>query len=210
MYNMILVSGVLHNDFGPLLLLSVSYLFLQSFHLHLSLVGLLRIASDLFSSSLLFSSVDLSVECSILITIAFHPINTFWFIFKAHPVTYFNSIFPLYRVLTLPLFVDDLKSDDIITLPPVSARSVICSSWECGSAAWSSLALRVWTTHPCGWSFSRRACAAQTEALYGTLLRSVHGPELLVSCFSAMGSWTVNALGWACGSVCSCTHFKTT
>ena len=114
MYNMILVSGVLHNDFGPLLLLSVSYLFSQSFHLHLSLVGLLRIASDLFSSSLLVSSVDLSVEFSILITIAFHPINTFWFIFKAHPVTYFNSIFPLYRVLT-PLFVDDPKCNHFAT-----------------------------------------------------------------------------------------------
>lgn len=99
---------------------------------------------------------------------------------------------------------------NVMTLPPVSACSVICSSWECGSAAWSSLALWVWTTHPCGWSFSCRTCAAQTEALYGTLLRSVHGPELLVSCFSAMGSWIVNALGWACGSVCSCTHFKTT
>ena len=61
MYNIMLVSGALH-DFGPLILPSVSYLFLQKFHLHLSLVGLLGIASDLFSNSLSVSSVDLSIE----------------------------------------------------------------------------------------------------------------------------------------------------
>lgn len=94
MYNTMLVSGVLH-DFRPLILPSVSYLFLQNFHLHLFLVGLLGIASDLFSSSLLVSSVDLSIEFSISITIVFRPINTLGFIFKACPVTYFSSLSPL-------------------------------------------------------------------------------------------------------------------
>lgn len=120
-------------------------------------------------------------------------------------------------VWLLPLFVDDLKCK----LQPASACSIIRSSWECGSVAHglcqlslttacSSLALWVWTAHPGGWSFSCRTRAAQTEGLYRTRLRSVHSTELLVSCGSAMGSWTVSTLGWACGWVCSCTHFKTT